>query len=207
MFCCKYRTENLLHSANELRLHWGLPWVQSDIVGRSCGELRALSDCFPPTVRTSWSCTCLLTARAVPPELAVLWKRPPKRTWRRRCSRLQVQPPRHALLHIFLILPLPFIFSFPFWTCGIYPHPTLLWCYLSPTLWSSWQRSSILPLPQFPLSMTNVFVRNGGKIMEFLDAPSQIFFDFAKSPAAAQKRTSFVRRRIFSPSPAKARLM
>ena len=35
----------------------------------------------------------------------------------------------------------------------------------------------------------------------FLDDQSRIFLDFASSPAAAQRRTYVVRRRILSPSP------
>ena len=49
-----------------------------------------------------------------------------------------------------------------------------------------------------------ISVSNGGRSTSFLDFQSRSFFDFASLPEAARKSTSVVRRRIFSPLPAKA---
>ena len=55
------------------------------------------------------------------------------------------------------------------------------------------------------LTVSVISVSNGGRRTAFLSVQYQRFFDFSRLPAAARRRTYFVRRRIFSPSPAKAR--
>ena len=55
------------------------------------------------------------------------------------------------------------------------------------------------------LSLTIASVRNGGRRMAFRDVQFQRLFYFSRSSVALQRRTSVVRRRVFSPSPAKAR--
>ena len=53
-------------------------------------------------------------------------------------------------------------------------------------------------------SVSTVSVRNGRSRTLFLDVQYQIFLGFASSTVAARRRTYVVRRRIFSPLPAKA---
>ena len=54
-------------------------------------------------------------------------------------------------------------------------------------------------------SVSTVSVNNGRSRTAFLDVQYHRFFDFASSTVAARRRTSVVRRRIFSPLPEKAR--
>ena len=47
-------------------------------------------------------------------------------------------------------------------------------------------------------------VKNGGRRTALREVQTRCFLDHARSPAAARRRTSAIRRRIFSPSAAKA---
>ena len=53
------------------------------------------------------------------------------------------------------------------------------------------------------LTVSEIYVSNGGRRTAFLGVQYQSFFDFARSPTAVQRRTSVVGRRIFLPSLAK----
>ena len=56
-------------------------------------------------------------------------------------------------------------------------------------------------------SVSAISVRNGRRRTALMTAQYPIFFDFSSLPAAAQRRTYVVRRRIFLPPTVKARLI
>ena len=144
----RWQSGEILCSANTSRLHWGLPWVQRDLVVRPCGWSLG-SGCFAPTGRTSLLRMITLAARFFPPELVVLWARLPKGMWERHCSQVRRKLLRHVMLRIFLTLSLISPFCFPRRTCCLHHLPSLLGCSPPHGQGSSLQRYSRDPPLRF----------------------------------------------------------
>ena len=138
----------VLHSANPSRLHWGLPWLKSDIVVRSCGGSSG-SIFYLPTCGTSLLHASLLAASAVPPALAVLWARLTEGT-RGRCHSSMWHWPMRCIMSRLLLTP--YFLSPSHFLCQtliLFHLSYLLECYSPHGRGSSLQRSSREPSPLF----------------------------------------------------------
>ena len=144
-----WQDTEILHSANTSRLHWGLPWVLSDLLVWSCWGLPIVSGCCLTAVRNSLLHAFMLAVRVMLPAPAVLWEKHPKVTWVHCYSHLKFCLSRHAPLQLSLILSSPFIYRCPLWNLCLYSRLTPLWSSSPTDIWYSWQRYSVATPPRF----------------------------------------------------------